>query len=46
MYHVTIDGSIVFATKRHLFAILRYRMYHFLFPCLEILIDYDGIICD
>ena len=46
MYHVTIEGYIVFITKRHFFAILRYRMYRFLFPYLEIFIDYDGIICD
>lgn len=46
MYNVTIEGILSFRTKRHASARLMYFIYHRLFPCMEILIDYDGIICD
>lgn len=46
MYNVTIEGYIAFRTKWHACAKLMFIIYHRLFPYLEILIDYDGFICD
>lgn len=46
MYHVEIEGCVVLATKKHWRAKLEYRVLRILFPSAEILIDYDGIICD
>lgn len=46
MYHVEIEGCVVLATKKHWRAKFMYRIYRLLFPSAEILIDYNGIICD
>lgn len=43
-YNVTIEGYIVLTTKSHLRARIMFKIYRFLFPCLEIFIDIDGII--
>lgn len=46
MYHVSIEGCVVLATKKHWRARLEYRLLRLLFPCAEIFIDLDNIICD
>ena len=46
MYNVTIEGVCALNTKSHIRARIMYRVYKWLFPCFEIFIDYDGIICD
>lgn len=46
MYNVTIEGVLAFRTKWHASAKLMYLIYHRLFPCMEIFIDYEGFICD
>lgn len=46
MYHVTIEGCVVLATKKHWRARLEYRVLRLLFPSAEILIDFDYLICD
>lgn len=46
MYHVTIEGVVVFQTLEHDRAQKRFEFYRKLWPWLEIFMDLDDIICD
>lgn len=46
MYHVIIEGVVVFKTLEHARARKRFNFYRKLWPWMEILMDFDGIICD
>lgn len=46
MYHIVIEGVVVFKTLEHDRARKHLDFYRKLWPWMEILMDYDYVICD